>query len=158
MNDMKEVRAIGLVLVAAMGLTAHAAPQWEVLPIFGGGYVQSVALCPSDSLRLYTYVDVGGPYRSDDAGRTWRALHGNMSVEMRERGFDEVRSLSVDPRNADSVVILGGASGDTPGGFAVTRDGGESWRVRGDACAYGNGPKRMEGFCLSRNPFDSTLR
>ena len=154
MNDMKEVRAIGLVLVAAMGLTAHAAPQWEVLPIFGGGYVQGVALCPSDSQRLYTYVDVGGPYRSDDAGRTWRPLHGNMSVEMRERGFDEVRSMSVDPRNADSVVILGGASGDAPGGFAVTRDGGESWRVTGDACAYGNGPRRMEGFCLSRNPFD----
>lgn len=153
MNDMKEVRAIGLVLVAATGLTAHAA-SWEVLPMFGGGYVQGVALCPSDSQRLYTYVDVGGPYRSDDAGRTWRPLHGNMSVEMRERGFDEVRSMSVDPRNADSVVILGGASGDAPGGFAVTRDGGESWRVTGDACAYGNGPKRMEGLCLSRNPFD----
>lgn len=128
--------------------------SWQVLPCWGGGYVQGVSLCPSDSARRYMYVDVGGPYRSDDAGKSWRPLHANMPLAMRERGFDQVRSLSVDPRDADSVVILGGGCGEKLGGFAVTRDGGENWRVTGDAFAHGNGPKRMEGFCLSRNPFD----
>ena len=146
-----------VVLAAVMvGVTAVRADSasWQVLPCWGGGYVQDVLLCPSDRQRLYTYVDVGGPYRSDDAGRNWRPLHGNMSVEMRERGFDRVRSMSVDPRNADSFVILGGGSeAANPGGFAVSRDGGLTWRITGTARAYGNGPRRMEGRCLSRNPF-----
>ena len=127
---------------------------WRVLPCWGGGYVQNAVLCPSDPNRMYLYVDVGGPYRSDDAGASWRPLHAAMPVAMRDRGFDQVRSLSVDPRDADSLVILAGADGDTPGGFAVTRDGGRTWSVKQDAFAYGNGPTRVEGVCLSRSPFD----
>ena len=146
------VKVFALVSLATIGHQALAA-SWQVLPCWGGGYVQDVLLCPSDRQRLYTYVDVGGPYRSDDAGRNWRPLHGNMSVEMRERGMDEVRSLSVDPRNADSLVILGGSVAENPGGFAYTRDGGNSWTIAQTAPAYGNGPRRTEGLCLSRDPF-----
>ncbi|MBQ7666726.1 MAG: hypothetical protein IJS46_01885 [Kiritimatiellae bacterium] len=149
---------VGTLYIVAMAVpfaSAAANPSlWRVLPCWGGGYVQNAVLCPSDPGRMYLYVDVGGPYRSDDAGKSWRPLHANMPVAMRERGFDEVRSLSVDPRDADSVVILAGHGGDTPGGFAVTRDGGATWAVKQDAFAYGNGPMRPEGFCLSRSPFD----
>ena len=127
---------------------------WLVLPCWGGGYVQNAVFCPSDSSRMYLYVDVGGPYRSDDAGANWYPLHANMPVALRERGFDQVRSLSVDPRDADSVVILAGRDGDNPGGFAVTRDGGATWAVKRDAFAYGDGLMRAEGQCLSRSPFD----
>ena len=131
-----------------------AAFPWLVLPCWGGGYVQNAVFCPSTPGRMYLYVDVGGPYRSDDAGTTWRPLHSNMPVAMRERGFDQVRSLSVDPRNVDNVVVLAGRDGDTLGGFAVTRDGGATWAVKQDAFAYGNSPRRSDGFCLSRSPFD----
>ena len=144
-------------LVAALLATQAAAgggSPWAVMPCWGGGYVQGATFCPSDPNRMYLYVDVGGPYRSDDAGASWRPLHADMPVEMRERGFDQVRSLSVDPRNADSLVVLGGADGDTPGGFAVTRDGGKTWSVKCDAFAYGNSPRRPDGFCLSRSPFN----
>ena len=127
---------------------------WEVVPCWGGGYVQGAELCPSDPNRLYTYVDVGGPYRSDDAGATWRPLHARMPVEMRERGMDNVRSMSVDPRDADSFVILAGGGADNPGGFAYTRDGGETWTIAQSARAYGNGPCRKDGVCLSRDPFN----
>ena len=149
-------RSAFLALLACAALADPAAPAspWHVLPCWGGGYVQNAVFCPSDPSRMYLYVDVGGPYCSDDAGASWRPLHASMPVAMRDRGFDNVRSLSVDPRNADSVVILAGRDGDTPGGFAVTRDGGATWRVTGDAFAYGNSPKRPDGFCLSRSPFD----
>ena len=136
------------------GATCLLAAAWEVIPCWGGGYVQGAALCPSDPQRLYTYVDVGGPYRSDDAGATWRPLHAKMSVEMRERGMDQVRSMSVDPRNADSFVILAGGGADNLGGFAYTRDGGNSWTVAQTAHVYGNGSRRVEGFCLTRDPFN----
>jgi len=140
--------------VIISGVTCLLAAAWEVIPCWGGGYVQGAALCPSDPKRMYTYVDVGGPYRSDDAGKSWRPLHARMPVEMRERGMDEVRSMSVDPRNADSVVILGGSGADNLGGFAYTRDGGNSWTVTQTAHVYGNGSRRCEGFCLTRDPFN----
>ena len=124
-------------LVAALLSTQAAAEggsPWAVMPCWGGGYVQGATFCPSDPNRMYLYVDVGGPYRSDDAGASWRPLHADMPVEMRERGFDQVRSLSVDPRDADSLVILGGADGDTPVVFAcrdglfASNDGGDTLR------------------------------
>ena len=144
---------LSALLCAAITQPGKASP-WRVLPCWGGGYVQNAVFCPSDPSRMYLYVDVGGPYRSDDAGASWRPLHANMSAAMRDRGFDQVRSLSVDPRDVDSVVILAGRNGDSPGGFAVTRDGGKTWKVTCDAFAYGNSPMRADGFCLSRNPFD----
>lgn len=151
MNRTTASILFAVLVTAAAGLSAS---PWQVLPCWGGGYVQNAVFCPSNPGRMYLYVDVGGPYRSDDAGANWRPLHTSMPVAMRQRGFDQVRSLSVDPRDADSVVVLAGADGDTPGGFAVTRDGGRTWSVKQDAFAYGNGPMRVEGFCLSRNPFN----
>ena len=138
-----------LVTAAAVALALSAeAPAdmpWLVLPCWGGGYVQNAVFCPSDSSRMYLYVDVGGPYRSDDAGTNWYPLHANMPVALRERGFDQVRSLSVDPSDADSVVVLAGRDGDTLGGFAVTRDGGATWAVKRDAFAYG----KFNHLCLT---------
>ena len=142
------------IALLAGAVRASGAMPWLVLPCWGGGYVQNAVLCPGTPGRMYLYVDVGGPYRSDDAGASWRPLHAEMPVAMRERGFDQVRSLSVDPRDADSVVVLAGKDGDTPGGFAVTRDGGATWAVKRDAFAYGDGLMRAEGQCLSRSPFD----
>ena len=138
------------------GSVASAAPAfespWKVLPIFGGGYVHNVVMCPSDPNRFYTYVDVGGPYRSDDGCRSWIPIHANMPVEMRWRGMDQVRTLSVDPRNADSIVIAAGGNAVRTGGMAVSRDGGRTWKITGTACFYGNGHKRMLGYVLDRSP------
>ena len=46
-----------------------ASQEWKVWPCYGGGYVQNVVIAPSNSRVWYAYVDVGGPYRSDDAPR-----------------------------------------------------------------------------------------
>ena len=133
------------------GATAADA-TWHVLPIYGGGYVQNVVIAPSAPNVWYAYVDVGGPYRSDDAGRHWRALHGNFAVADRDRHADHVRMLSVDPRNADSIVLVGGNTFDNPGGIYLSDDGGKSFRCRQTARFYGNGQRRMYGLCLARNP------
>ena len=130
----------------------QASDTWQVLPIFGGGYVQNVLIAPSATNVWYTYVDVGGPYRSDDAGRHWRPLHGNFSLADRDRNADHVRSLSVDPRNADNIVLVGGNSFDNPGGIYISNDGGKSFQCRQTARFYGNGQRRMYGRCLARNP------
>jgi photosystem II stability/assembly factor-like uncharacterized protein len=60
-------------------------------------------VAPSDTRRMYATVDaptLGGIYRSDDAGETWRRTNSDVRVWGRASDFAEVK---VDPRNADIV-------------------------------------------------------
>jgi hypothetical protein len=141
---------VGVICAEAAGEES----PWKVLPMFGGGYVQNVIQCPSNPDRFYSYVDVGGPYRSDDRCRTWIPIHANMPVDMRQRGMGQIRSLSVDPRDADSIVIASGGTAVRAGGLAVSRDAGRTWKVTAKACFYGNCHARMTGCVLDRNPFN----
>ena len=127
-EKMKSAR-IGLasyLLVLLPTASALADATWKVFPCFGGGYVQNVLIAPSNPKVWYTYVDVGGPYRSDDAGRHWRPLHGNMPAEFRGISGDCLRSMSVDPRDADSFVMCSGNYFENPAGIFVSRDGGRT--------------------------------
>ena len=58
-------------------------------------------IAPSDSRRMYATVDaptLGGIYRSDDAGESWRRTNSEVRVWDRASDFAEVK---VDPRNPD---------------------------------------------------------
>ncbi|MEO8908649.1 MAG: glycoside hydrolase [Gemmatimonadaceae bacterium] len=58
-------------------------------------------IAPTDPRRMYATVDattLGGIYRSDDAGETWRRTNSEERVWGRASDFAEVRA---DPRNAD---------------------------------------------------------
>jgi photosystem II stability/assembly factor-like uncharacterized protein len=136
---------------AADDLPATYGP-WRHCKIGGGGYIQGVVLCPSDPDRYYAYVDVAGAYRSDDRGASWRSLSPGLPVE---NGTLNVRSLLVDPRDADRVLIAAGERwGQTPDGVYLSGDGGVTWRRTLDASFFGNGPFRMEGVLLARSPAD----
>ena len=74
----------------------------------------------------------GGVCRSDDAGRTWRAVNGpGMPTRVGPSGqspylTSQIKELVVDPRNAD-VVYAGSRSWVTAGVYK-TEDGGGHWR------------------------------
>jgi len=62
-----------------------------------------ITVAPSDANRLYATVDapqLGGIYRSDDAGETWRRVNSERRVWGRGSDFAEVK---VDPKNPDTV-------------------------------------------------------
>ena len=64
------------------------------------------AIAPTDARRLYATVDgpaaVGGIYRSDDAGESWRRMNSEARLWGRGSDFAEVK---VHPRNADIVFV-----------------------------------------------------
>ena len=126
--------------------------SWRPLPVFGGGTVLNALISPSNPSRWYAICDVCGPYRSDDGGQSWQPLHARMPIGMRDIRADEVRDLSIDPRDADSFAMVAGGSFDSPAGVYVTRDGGSTFRRTLTARFYGNGDSRRLGRCLARHP------
>ena len=121
---------------------------WHSSVIGGGGYLQNVVVS-SDPKILYSYVDVGGIYRSDDAGQNWRMLHGALPAGL---SSTEVRGCVVDPRNPDHVIIAHGSQYGPKGGISVSKDGGKSWEKKLEVSFSGNGPARAAGFLLVQNP------
>ena len=153
MSGYASVRLVVLSIILASPLAAFAESPWRLTPIYGGGSVQDVEISPSNPNVWYTYVDVGGPYRSDDAGANWRDLHRNMTPEMCWRRLNHIRGFSVDPRDPDRFVIAGGDNGWRPAGIAISRDGGKSFVLKVVARFHGNGKRRRLGRILDRDPF-----
>ena len=119
---------------------------WHSCKIGGGGYVQNVVFAPSDPKRLYAYVDVGGVYRSDDGGERWRMMNRTLRIHA-------VRSLDVDPRNADRLIAAVGDQWDNGAeGICISKDGGETWKLVQKAFFYGNSDYRSAGVVLARDP------
>jgi photosystem II stability/assembly factor-like uncharacterized protein len=82
-------------------------------------------IAPSDPNRLYACVDapgVGGLYRSDDAGETWKLQSAD--TRLWERGSD-FAECKVDPKNPDVVYVANVVTWKST-------DGGATWTaIRG---------------------------
>ena len=80
------------------------------------------AIAPSDPNRLYATVEsprMGGIYRSDDAGETWKLLTNDNRYYGRSSDFAE---LKVDPKNADIVYSANVVTWKSI-------DGGKTWNA-----------------------------
>ena len=120
---------------------------WISGAFWGGGYVQNVVLCPSDPDRCYAYIDMAGVYRSDDKGKTWRMLHGAFPDGI---GF-HIRGLSVDPRNADHILIVVSRRQFGKGYLLSSADGGKTFQIV-ERISTDNGIRKATGFIIDRNP------
>lgn len=154
---------LGVVLGFVSGLPAAGAGEppaassspatygaWHSCQIGGGGCVLGVVPCPGDTNRYYSFVDIGSCYRSDNGGRRWRMLHGALPpVE----GNYMTRDLSVDPRDADRLIIaVGSAYSKQRGQLFLSRDGGATFTPVLQTTIIGAGKDSAAGHVLVRQP------
>lgn len=102
--------------------------------------------------RLYARTDVGGVYRSDDRGDSWRFLSG----EMTSGAGHSVQGLAVGETSADRVFQAVGRSysaTDAVRGVWRSTDGGANWaQVLANINFSGNDDLRWQGECLAFTP------
>ena len=79
------------------------------------GYLESLAVAPSNKDVLYVSALGGGLFRSDDAGLTWQ--HADKGID--ELDIDE---MLVSPYSENTVICAARS-----GGVHLTEDGGKSW-------------------------------
>ena len=123
---------------------------WESCRIGGGGYLQHVAFSQTDTNRIYLATDVGGCYRSDDGGGTWRMLHG--AFPHARGALYQVRGVCVHPSDPDSVLFAAGDGWHPLSGVWKSVDAGRSFRKVLDGGFWGNGGSRICGSVLLNAP------
>jgi photosystem II stability/assembly factor-like uncharacterized protein len=85
---------------------------------------------PDRPSSLWAGTIPGGLFRSDDRGKTWKLNRALWEQPEREKwfggGYDEpgIHSVCVDPTDSRRVAV-----GISCGGFWLTEDEGETWRV-----------------------------
>ena len=59
--------------------THHSAPSWQ--PGAGGMCLHTIVLDPRDSERIFAAISAAGAFRSDDSGKTWRAINRGLKSQ-----------------------------------------------------------------------------
>jgi len=78
-------------------------------------HVQALAPDPLDESRVYAGIEVGGAYRSDDGGSTWKPIHMGLS--------EDVHVMAADPTRPGRVWAA------TGNGLFESDDRGADWEV-----------------------------
>jgi len=127
------VSATVLAIVAWPSVIAQT-PQspyvWKNVIIRGGGFVSGIVFSPAQKGLVYARTDVGGAYRSDDAGEHWVPITDGFG---REQGsYEGIESLAVDPTDANRVYLASGMYSEDWGGPAAilrSSDKGRTWKI-----------------------------
>ena len=112
--------------------TRDGGVSWSPLAVPGTPSLRAIAMAPGDVHRLYV-GGIGGVWRSDDDGVTWRNING---VGLPS---NFIESLAVDPRDPDHVYA------GTWRQVYRTRDGGETWT------------RIYQGMAIDRDIFSLTI-
>jgi len=110
--------ALTLLLSIATFGHLHAEPAaegWQHTGWGGGGFFYCAAYHPTQEGVIYMGGDVGGAYKTEDAGLHWRFINNGLASY-------GVFSLAVDRKNPQTVYAA------TEAGLCKSTDGGEHWQ------------------------------
>jgi hypothetical protein len=120
----------GWAAVAGTAVAAAAGPApyvWRSVRIVAGGFVPGIVFSPAKAGLAYVRTDIGGFYRSDDAGRHWVPLtdwvdadHGNWLGG---------ESIAPDPADPAVVYAAAGMYASGPAAMLRSRDAGRTWQA-----------------------------
>ncbi len=128
--------------------TMPAYGPWFSSRIGGGGYLLDARIHPKHPRIWHAHSDVAGVFRSEDAGASWRMIHGGLPPAP---GNYCVRSFDIAPDNADELVIAAGSMWYAPEGLYRSTDAGRTWQPVLRATIYGNEDHRWAGPTLLRD-------
>ena len=132
-----------------------AAQTWQSTPMHGGGFVVGITPHPSDAHTVFANIDVGGIYKSTNKGDNWESITKSIPLAS-QRNF-QVRSMNIDPTNADNIYFLtGNAAFSGESHFYWTNDGGTTWQQEETPTHFsGNHFGRYAGKSILLHPNDS---
>jgi photosystem II stability/assembly factor-like uncharacterized protein len=79
---------------------------WKNVVIRGGGFVDGIIFSTAQKGLVYARTDVGGAYRSDNAGEHWVPITD--FVDRKNSSFTGIESLALDPNDPGKVYVAAG--------------------------------------------------
>ena len=94
--------------------------RWRNVTIRGGGFVSGIVFSTAQKGLVYARTDVGGAYRSDDAGDHWIPLTDQFGRE--DASYLGIESIALDPEDTNKLYLAAGMySADWGGPAAILR-------------------------------------
>jgi hypothetical protein len=79
---------------------------WHNVVIRGGGFVSGLVFSGAEKGLVYARTDVGGAYRSDDAGNHWIPLTDGFGRD--DNTYLGIESIALDPQDPNKLYIAAG--------------------------------------------------
>jgi photosystem II stability/assembly factor-like uncharacterized protein len=150
--------AVALSVSIPSGIRAQSAAAepyvWRNVTIRGGGFVTGLLFHPREKDLVYARTDVGGAYRSDDAGKHWIPITdwiGGMDLT-------GIESFAVDPSDANRIYLAAGTYSALRSAILRSVDRGHTWQQTEVPFKMGgNEPGRFNGERLVVDPHDGKI-
>jgi hypothetical protein len=103
--------------------------RWRNVVIRGGGFVSGLVFSTAQKGLVYARTDVGGAYRSDNAGESWIPLTDQFGRD--EASLLGIESVALDPNDPDRLYLAAGmysADWGGPAAMLLSQDRGKTFR------------------------------
>jgi xyloglucan-specific exo-beta-1,4-glucanase len=158
--DSKMKMALPRILAVSLWFAIGAVPAlrastFGTVTMGGGGYVDGIIACPTQTNLFYCKTDVGGAYRWDETNQSWIPLLDWCSES--QTSYQGVESLAIDPQSPNKLYLLSGTSYWNGGATAILRssDYGATFAITDVTAKFkanGNGADRQKGEGLAVDP------
>lgn len=137
-GTMSKSKRIYVLWIAALGLACGSLPartpklpeitsvpssapyRWDNVVIRAGGFVSGLEFSPTVKGLVYARTDVGGAYRSEDAGEHWTPLNDRFGRD--DSTYLGIEVIALDPEDGNKLYLAEGMyTGDWGGPSAIFR-------------------------------------